>query len=268
MDFALASSLPLVDSRIGVGQVKAVSARALYRNLGLNASQWSRWSSANIQENPFASEHEDWEAFDIMSSANSASSMARPQATRDFFLAVPFAKKLAMQVRTAEGERVRTYFLECERRVHEADLPGPVQVLLSASHTEILRLALSMSEERDALRDETTRQQATIATLEPKAQALDRISTADGLHCITDAAKVLRMQPSKLFAWLDEHEWIYRRPNGGAWIAYQSRIDAGFLMNKVSTISRPGRPDRVIDRLLITGKGLAHLGQLLAKAAS
>lgn len=268
MDFALASSLPLVDSRIGVGQVKAVSARALYRNLGLNASQWARWSAANIQENPFASEHEDWEAFDIMSSANPASSMARPQPTRDFMLAVPFAKKLAMQVRTAEGERVRTYFLECERRVHEADLPGPVQVLLSASRTEILRMALGLSEERDALRAQATQQQATIATLEPKAQALDRLSAADGLHCITDAAKVLRIPPSKLFSWLADHDWIYRRPNGGAWIAYQDRIDGGWLVNKVSTICRPGRPDRVIDRLLVTPKGLAHLGQLLAKAAS
>lgn len=255
MDFALASSMPLADAWIGCQEVKAVSARALYRNLGLNTSQWARWSAANIEQNPFASEHEDWEGFDIMSSGNR---------TRDFFLAVPFAKKLAMQVRTAEGERVRSYFLECERRAH-ADAPGPVQVLLSASRTEILRLALTMSEERDTLKAQAVQQQATIATLEPKAQALDRISDATGNHCITDAAKVLKMRPSDLFEWLSARGWIYRRPNGGAWIAYQDRIDGGWLVNKVSTICRPGHPDRVIDRLLVTPKGLAHLGQLLAK---
>lgn len=151
-------------------------------------------------------------------------------------------------------------------RVH-ADQPGPVQVLLSASRTEILRLALSMSEERDTLKAEAVRHQATIATLEPKAKALDQISTATGLHCITDTAKVLGMKPSELFSWLDEHGWIYRRPNGGAWIAFQDRVDGGWLVNKVSTISRQGLPDKVVDRLLVTPRGLAHLGQLLAKGA-
>jgi len=268
MDFMLASSMPISGARIGVGEVQAVSARALYRNLGLNSSQWARWSTSNIVENPFASEHEDWEGFDIVSSGNP---------TRDFFLAIPFAKKLAMQVRTAEGERVRTYFLECERRAHAVDHPGPVQVLLSASRTEILRMALGLSEERDALKAQATQHQATIAVLEPKAQALDRLSDATGNRCVTDAAKVLGMRPTDLFEWLNQHKWTYRRPNGGAWIAYQDRIDGGFLVNKVITL--PGKvvivngreetmPDRVKDRLLVTPKGLAHLGQLLSKAAS
>ena len=267
MDFMLATSMPIGESRIGCQEVKAVSARALYRNLGLNASQWARWSASNIQENPFASEHEDWEGFDIMSNGNR---------TRDFFLAVPFAKKLAMQVRTAEGERVRTYFLECERRAH-ADVPGPVQVLLSTSRTEILRMALVMSEERDALKAQALQAQATIATLEPKAQALDRISNAEGNHCITDAAKVLKMNPTELFDWMARRKWIYRRPNGRAWIAYQDRIDGGYLVNKVLTL--PGKviheggnritlPEKVVDRLLVTPRGLAHLSQLMAKAVA
>ena len=267
MDFMLATSMPIGESRIGCQEVKAVSARALYRNLGLNASQWARWSTANIQENPFASEHEDWEGFDIMSSANSTQPRARPQPTKDFMLAVPFAKKLAMQVRTAEGERVRTYFLECERRAHAEDLPGPVQVLLTATRTDILRMALNLSEERDALKVQTVQQQAAIATLVPKAEALDRISNAEGLRCVSDAAKVLKMKPTELFDWMARRGWIYRRQGGSAWIAYQDRIDGGWLVNKVSTLTRPGRPDRVIDRLLVTPKGLAHLGQMMAKGA-
>lgn len=277
MDCMLASSLPISESRIGGEAVKAVSARAFHRNMGLNASHWARWSATNIQENPFALEHEDWIAFAIVASANSAHPMARPQPTQDFMLAMPFAKKLAMQVRTPEGERVRNYFLDCEQRVHP-DLPGPVQVLLTASRTEILRMALGLSEERDALKVQTHQQQATIATLEPKAQALDRLSDATGNHCITDAAKVLRMKPTALFDWLAERAWIYRRGNGGTWIAYQDRIDGGWLVNKVLTL--PGKPvvehgrvvgtlpDKVVDRLLVTPKGLAHLAQLLNKVAS
>jgi len=266
MDSMLASSLPISDARIGGQSVQAVSARDLFRNMGLSASHWARWSATNIQENPFALEHQDWIGFAIMASANSASPMARPQLTQDFMLAVPFAKKLAMQVRTEEGERVRSYFLECERRAH-ADIPGPVQVLLTASRTEILRMALGLSEERDTLKQQAVQQQATIAVLEPKAQALDRISTATGNHCVTDAAKILGLKPTALFEWLNGHGWTYRRPNGGAWIAYQDRVDGGWLVNKVATITREGYPDRVVDRLLVTPKGLAHLGQLLAKGA-
>jgi len=145
---------------------------------------------------------------------------------------------------------------------------GPVQVLLSLSRTDALRLALHLSEERDALQIKATQQQATIATLEPKAQALDRISDATGNHCVTDAAKVLGMRPSDLFDWLSSHGWIYRRPSGSAWVAYQVRIDGGWLVNKVSTITRLGLPDKVVDRLLVTPKGLAHLGHLIRQAAS
>ena len=141
---------------------------------------------------------------------------------------------------------------------------------------DILRMALGLSEERDALRAQATQQQATIATLEPKAQALDRISNGQGDRCITDAAKILKMKPSELFDWLSKRGWIYRRPNGGAWIAYQDRIDGGFLANKVLTLPgkavivdgrREVKPDRVVDCLKVTPKGLAHLSQLLAKGA-
>ncbi len=154
---------------------------------------------------------------------------------------------------------------------------GPVQVLLSMSRTDMLRMALGLSEERDVLKAQTTQQQATIAVLEPKAQALDRLSDATGNHCVTDAAKVLRMRPSDLFDWLSQHGWIYRRPNGGAWIAYQDRIDGGFLVNKVLTLPgkvvvvdgrRESLPDKVKDRLMVTPKGLAHLSQIMNKAAS
>jgi len=143
----------------------------------------------------------------------------------------------------------------------------PVEALLSMSRIQALELALGIAKERDALKAQAQTQQATIALMEPKAQALDRLSNATGNLCITDAAKVLKMKPSALFKWLSEHTWTYRRPNGGAWIAYQDRIDGGWMVNKVSTITREGHPDRVVDRLLITPRGLAHLGQLLAKAS-
>lgn len=54
-----------------------------------------------------------------------------------------------------------------------------------------------------------------VAELAPKADALDRIATADGSMCITDAAKTLQVQPKAAFQFLRAHRWIYSRQGGG-----------------------------------------------------
>ena len=84
---------------------KAVSARELYEKLGLDLSQWSRWYQKNILNNKFALENEDFIQLDIMSRS------------RDFALSIDFAKKLSMQARTEQGEKIREYFVECEKQL-------------------------------------------------------------------------------------------------------------------------------------------------------
>lgn len=145
---------------------------------------------------------------------------------------------------------------------------SPVQDLLTMPRTDMLAMALELSRERDALKTQAQQHQATIATLEPKAQALERISAGQGSMCVTDAAKALRVKPSYLFSWMHEHRWIYRRQSGSSWVAMQDRLDLGFLEQPLLTISHPDRPDRVREALKVTAKGLAHLGQLLSRAAS
>ena len=90
--------------------VETVSARELYEQLGLDKSNWSRWSKSNIVDNPFAVENSDYVGFVIMTNGNE---------TTDFAVTIDLAKKLAMQVRTEKGEMVRNYFLECEKRLKE-----------------------------------------------------------------------------------------------------------------------------------------------------
>ena len=114
--YDLAKLLPVSLQPIGDQEVNAVSARALYGQLGLNLSQWSRWYAKNILKNRFAEAGRDWSELDIMSSSNPANPKSRPRETKDFFLAVPFAKKLAMAAQTPEGEMVRDYFLACEEK--------------------------------------------------------------------------------------------------------------------------------------------------------
>lgn len=89
---------------------QAVDAKELYQSLGLDVTHWSRWHTKNIAENPFATQGVDFVGFAIMASGNQ---------TQNYLLSIEFAKKLAMQVRTEMGERIRDYFLECERKASQ-----------------------------------------------------------------------------------------------------------------------------------------------------
>ena len=71
--------------------------------------------------------------------------------------------------------------------------------------------------------------EAVLASLQPKADALDRLSEADGTFCITDAAKALHVQPNELFAWLSAHHWTYRRAGNAHWVGHQDKVRSGIL---------------------------------------
>lgn len=108
--------------------------------------------------------------------------------------------------------------------------------------------------------------EARVEQLEPKAEALDRLTLADGSLCITDAAKALGVPPRRLFAWMEAHGWIYRRADAGQYVAYQARLDAGTLEHKGKTIQRRGLPDKWVEQVMVTTKGLTKLATEAAGA--
>lgn len=109
--------------------------------------------------------------------------------------------------------------------------------------------------------------QGQIADLTPKAEALDRIATAEGSLCITDAAKTLQVRPKILFDYLRSHRWIYSRP-GGDNIAYQSHLVSGVLEHKTTTIHRSDGSEKVTTQVRVTPKGLTRLAKDLTPAVS
>ncbi|MDP5210965.1 phage antirepressor [Microbulbifer sp. 2205BS26-8] len=119
------------------------------------------------------------------------------------------------------------------------------------SRMDILKIAMDSEQERLRLEGE-------VAELKPKVDAYDRIATSDGSLCITSAAKDLQTRPKDLFAWLQSHRWIYRRP-GGRWTAYQHRIQSGHLEHKVNAVERPDGSEKIVEQVLVTPKGLVKL---------
>ncbi|MBS1063425.1 phage regulatory protein/antirepressor Ant [Gluconobacter wancherniae] len=124
---------------------------------------------------------------------------------------------------------------------------------------EALMLALDQQEEIE-------RQKALIDAAAPKIAALDRISTADGSYGLTEAAKILQVKPKALIAFMATSQWTYRRNNGKNWLAYQAKIDAGYLWHKIGTYTDPNGEEKTRDTVKVLPKGLAKLAQLVPGA--
>lgn len=124
---------------------------------------------------------------------------------------------------------------------------------LPTTYAGAMRLAADMVDQRDQA-------QAALAVAAPKVAALDLLATrADGSVCITNAAKDLQVQPKRLFNWLQEHEWIYRRAGGAGFVAHQPRLRTGYLEHKITTVERSDGSSRMVEQVLVTPKGLARL---------
>lgn len=117
-------------------------------------------------------------------------------------------------------------------------------------------LLLGYTEKVIALQDK-------VEVLEPKAEALDRFMTVtDGSFCLTDAAKALQVPPRKFLVKLQEMGWIYRRPMGSGWLAYQDRIAIGVMEHKVTTGDKSNGTEWSNTQARVTAKGMARLAVL------
>lgn len=107
--------------------------------------------------------------------------------------------------------------------------------------------------------------EAAIAELSEKAVALDRLADTRGSLCITDGAKILGVPPRRFSHWLMGNSWIYRRERSGAYAAFQSKLDAGLLHQKITRLTRTDGSEKVVEQIRITTKGLAKLAAALGK---
>jgi anti-repressor protein len=100
-------------------------------------------------------------------------------------------------------------------------------------------------------------------TFGTKAAAFDRLAAARGSVCVTDGAKLLQVGPKELFQRLHKLGWIYRRPNGAAWLGYQAKVQDGLIEHKVYEQDGPDGNPRVRTQVRITPKGMTVLAQMI-----
>lgn len=133
---------------------------------------------------------------------------------------------------------------------------------IPANYAEALQLAADQARENSRLL-------GVIELQAPKVAAIKRLAAAEGAICITDAAKQLGMPPHKLFDWMEQNRWIFRRGGSKRWIAMQPRIQSGYLKHKVTAL----KPDietgieRAAMQPLVTPKGLTRLAEIFQERA-
>lgn len=155
--------------------------------------------------------------------------------------------------------------LKIVRRWIELETATP-QIAVPKTMTEALRLAAELSEKNDILLNTVAIRQRELAEAAPKVAALDRISTADGSYGLTEAAKILQVKPKALIAFMATSQWIYRRNNAKNWLAYQAKIDAGYLWHKIATFTDLNGEEKTRDTVKVLPKGLAKLAQIVSGA--
>lgn len=175
--------------------------------------------------------------------------MNRPRATRIYKVGERDSYVIVAQLSPEFTSRLVDRWQELEGRV-VAHLQVPT------TFAEALRLAAEQVEQNQQL-------QQVIEKQAPKVAAIQRLAGAGGAICITDAAKHLQVPPSKLFAWLQQHRWIFHRNGSTRWIAYQPRISAGLMVHKVTALKPDAETgaDRAAYQPLVTPKGLALLAE-------
>lgn len=113
--------------------------------------------------------------------------------------------------------------------------------------------------------EKTIELQAALDQVQPLADSYERLTRSDGTMCITDAAKVFEMRPKDLFAWLQSNQWIYRRAGNGHFVGYQPKIQQGLLDHRLEEVTRADGSTKITEQVRITAKGMAKLGELLAR---
>lgn len=102
--------------------------------------------------------------------------------------------------------------------------------------------------------------EAKVQEQAPAVAVHDRIANAEGSCNLTLAAKELEVPPHAFTKWCDTNGWTYKR--GNQRLAYQDKINAGYLEMKTDTIRRPDGTDKAVYQVFVTPKGLTRLAKI------
>ncbi|WP_375671625.1 antA/AntB antirepressor family protein [Bartonella sp. CL27QHWL] len=237
--------ITIANNTVNGENVQTVNARDLHTFLE-SKQDFSTWIKKRIMTYAFL-DGRDFIRFHKKMEANNAIAV-------EYYLTLDMAKELAMVERNKKGKQAREYFIECERRAKQVVTP---QIDYSSPQTMIGFL--------NYLQGQISQKDTIIEDLKPKAMALESLQRSDGLFGLTEAAKVLEMQPKQFILFLQKKGWVYRRTFGAHLLPYQDKIQKGLMDCSTYTIQTTEGTEKVIPAAKITAKGIGVLSQELKR---
>lgn len=150
----------------------------------------------------------------------------------------------------------------------EAELKARPSALPDLSDPVVLvQLLTEHASKRIEAESRAAKAEAKADAMQEDVAAHERLTKADGSLNVTDAAKNLGMRPKDLFDWLSHNGWLYKRPNGGTWLGYQTKCNQGLLEHKTTTVLRADGSEKITEQVRITAKGLSTLAKLVLPTA-
>ncbi|MFK9079627.1 phage antirepressor KilAC domain-containing protein [Pseudomonas neuropathica] len=171
----------------------------------------------------------------------------RNRAQTEYFLSHDLVMTLLTGYSTPLRHRVVTRLGELENVSRQV-------VTIPQTLPEALRLAADQAEQNLKL-------QAVIQKQAPKVDALNRLANTQGSVCITSAAKQLGVAPLRLFKWLSDNRWIYRRTSHSSWSAFQPRLSSGLLEHKLVKVGTEREELKVVEQVMVTRRGITTLAE-------
>lgn len=218
---------------------QTVNARELHAFLEVG-KDFSTWIKDRVDQFGFV-ENQD---FVIFPEIGEKSGKGRP--SKEYALTLDMAKELSMVERNDKGKQARQYFIECERRAQ-----NPLSVL--SDPAAMRNLLLTYTEKVLTLEHK-------VDELSPRAAVADRLTGADGLLSVRDAAKSLKMKERAFVAWLLINKWLYRDMKGR--LRGYSDKTPKYVDHKATPVPTIDDADKVSLQAMITPAGLTRLADI------